>query len=296
MQFTPSVRVLQSGDELLIEPEIVAIVEDRYRFKCSTAETASLRFLLHILNFEPLATNIIEIGSIERYPAWVMSKDFKKGLFYDAIRAVHDVLCESVLPLSLFDITVRVNHHRKSRIPTDYVKLAIKICKEAEEIRDEHFQMKLEYLPSLADKAYRILHEANMTLHIRDILRTMNHRLVQAGLSKVEIRSVTVQLVADPRFEPVGRSGVWSLSEWENIRRETIVEIMEEFFHLKQRSASADEVCEYVQSKRPDVSRNSVMSYLTNRKDKFVRISSIEYGLVLVLRIYCQVLALHCVS
>jgi len=135
-------------------------------------------------------------------------------------------------------------------------------------------------LPSLADKAYRILREANETIGIRDIWRQVNHRLAQAGFpASVRKRSLHQQLVDDPRFEPVGHSGNWSLSEWEHVRRDTIVDLLQQFFHVKQTSATVHEVYEYVCSRRPDISKRSVTVYLSAQKDIFIKVSETEYEL-----------------
>ena len=136
------------------------------------------------------------------------------------------------------------------------------------------YQVKFEYLPSISDKAFRVLHEANQPLHLRDISRQINHRLAKVGFpANVPVRSLQGQLVSDARFACIGRSGIWSLSDWVDVSRGSIVDLMKEFFHVKQASATADEVYQYVHSKRADVAKQSIVIYLSAQNDNFVRVS-----------------------
>ena len=217
-----------------------------------------------MFGFEPLAISAQGITHIKRYPAWIMSEVLRsnKQQIYRALRMVYRALSDSASPMSLFELTAEVNRNRQNRIARDYVRFAIKICEEIERTTDDRFQIKLEYLPSLADKAYRILRESDAPMHVREILRKMNHRLVAAGMAKAETNSVVNQMAVDSRFAPIGRSGEWNLSEWERVHSGKIVQVMEEFFHLNQSAATANEIYEYVRSKRPDASKNSVASHL----------------------------------
>ena len=139
-------------------------------------------------------------------------------------------------------------------------------------------------MPSLADKAYRVLCEENQPLHFRGIWKDINHRLVKAGHpADARIRSITGQLsdkkLAQGRFTNIGRGGYWGLSEWENVRNESIVELMKEFFHLNQSSATPKEVYEFVLSRRQDVSKHSIYVYLSTKKHGFIKVAEKQYEL-----------------
>lgn len=271
--------LLRSRDRLLTEQEIIQIVEDRYDFKLSAGELQSVRFLLSVLGFHPLPKGIADFSGVLS-PAWVMTDNLEKPILYRAIKSVYGTLKALVTPLSFFDLKIEVNRRRKKKIDAEYVRFAIKACYEIESVNQETYQIKFEYLPSLADKAYRILCEANETMHIRDICRQTNHRLAKAGFpANVRRRGLGTQLAADPRFEPIGHSGIWSLSEWEYVRRDTIVGLLQEFFHYKQTSAIVDEAYEYISSRRPDISKRSVAVYLSAQKDIFIRVSETKYEL-----------------
>lgn len=271
-------QLLYTKDHLLTEYEIVDEFETRYEVSFSKDDIVYLRLLLEIFGFHPLPKSVTGINR-DANPAWIIVGDVNTSKLRTAFGAVYKILQESVAPTTLFDLKVKLNKKRKKKIENEYISYAMKILKEVEQVTDNSFQIKFEYLPSFADKAYRIIFEANEPLHTRDIWREINHRLVKCGLpADANVRSITGQMVADARFEPTGRSGIWSLAEWEHIRRETIVELMIEFFHLKQSSATIDEVYEYVHSRRRDISNQSVFIYIQT-KNQFVRVSKNEYEL-----------------
>jgi DNA-directed RNA polymerase delta subunit len=272
--------ILKVDHPLLLESEILDILQERYSVTYSPKDLSALRFLLHILGLEQLSQNTTGIAHIKCHPTWLDSHSVDKKVIYTALSAVYKVLKKSVLSLSFFEITVRVNQRRKHRITRKYIDYALKICEEIEEISNERYQIKLEYLTSLADQVYRILYEQGTSMHIREIMRILNHHLVKAKLTAAKrVRLSSGTLSVDERFEPIGRSGKWSLAEWQSVRRETIVEIMKEFFHFSQKPASIDEVYEYVYSKRPDVSKASITIYLSSNKEEFTRISKNKYEL-----------------
>jgi len=273
--------LLRSAEKVQTEQEIIRVVEDRYSVTLLAGEENELRFLLTLFGFRPLPSSISTTGFCgDLSSAWVIADDLERSVLYRAVAAVHSVLLASVMPLSFFDLKIELNRRRKSRIDTEYIRYAVNVCSDTDWVNDETCQIRFECLPSLADKAYRIVREADEPMHTRDIWRQMNHRMVRAGFpGNVRIRSLREQLVTDSRFEPVGRSGVWSLSDWDHIRRDTVVELMREFLHLKQTGATVDEIYEYVRSKRLWVSKKTVLSFLATQKSVFIRVSRNKYEL-----------------
>ena len=145
---------------------------------------------------------------------------------------------------------------------------------------DEAYQIRFDALSSISDKAYRILFETNKPMHIREILREINYRQIKAGApANVPLRSLQQRLVSNNRFTPIGRSGEWILSNWKTVSKDTILELMQEFFHLKQKSAAGREIYEYVQSKRESVSLKSVYTYLGDQKSLFTKVDKGMYAL-----------------
>ncbi|MFZ5985578.1 MAG: DNA-directed RNA polymerase subunit alpha C-terminal domain-containing protein [Bacillota bacterium] len=271
------VSILSQSGSILFESEIVDILQQRYNTVYKPHNLPSLRFLLQILGFTHSSYSLSKTTTGGSYLFWFLDSNFDKKTFSTAFSATYLMLKKAVLPLPFFEIAIRVNQGRKHRIPHTYLETALKICLEVEEVSDDQFQVKLEYLASLADQAYRILWKEGNPLYVRDILRSINHHLVKAGFSPSKKRSLTSQMASDPRFEPIGRSGKWSLTEWKHVRRESIVELMEEFLHFHQKPATIDEIYNYVHSKRSDVSKVSISVYLSGKT--FTRVASNQYEL-----------------
>lgn len=272
-------KLIQSEGAILTEQQLIRIAEERYKFKISSQKLKNLRLLLSIFEFRPLPRKLTGT-SREIVPAWVITDDVKTDPLFQATVAISKVIYSSALSISSFDLKIQVNSRRKKQIKSNYIDLAVKLLPEVERVDDGHsYQVKFEHLPSLADQAYRILYEADKSMHLRDIQRQINHLLAKAGTpANAQIRNIGNQLASDPRFKAIGRSGIWSLAEWEGVHRNTIIELMQEFFHIKQASATPNEIYEYVSSKRKDISKNSINLYLST-KDEFIRVSKTEYEL-----------------
>ncbi len=269
--------ILISDDGLISESEIVRMFEERYNTNLSAKETNILRFTLNILDID-LISKVIPGFSGELSSIWISSKKIDIRSLQEILKYIYIILKENVIPISFFELKLEVSRRFKRRIDIDQAIMTAKLCKEIEVIDRDIFQMRIEFLPSVADKAHRILYDSKQQLHLRDIVRQMNYNLARAGFpANVRVRTLQQQLVIDSRFEPVGRSGMWILSEWEDISRDSIVQLMKEFFHLKQNRASPAEIFKYVHEKRADISKKSVYAYL--QTEIFIRVASNSYEL-----------------
>ena len=272
-------KLISVGDEVQTENEI----QNRCSLNVSNKDINVFRFLLTLFNFNALPQRAT--GSIVEYhPAWIISDDVNQKSLYQASIYVHSLLLSSIKPISHFEITAQVNKRRKKKIETRYVSYALKLSSDIENVKDDLYQIKFEKLPSLANKAYRILFDSNQPLHFRDIWKEINHRLAKANLpAEAQIRSLTGQL-ADKKLTKgeivnIAKSGYWKLKEWNDVREETIVELMKEFFHIRQSSAKSKEVYDYVSSKRDGVSEQSVFTIISSYKNVFIRVAAGQYEL-----------------
>ena len=272
-------RIVLSFDGLITQSEAISLLEQRYHYESLTADHHSLSLLMGVWGFDELATRLAN-SSVQINPAWGHDTALDRGILYQTIVALDSVLAEKVLPVSLFELVVAVNRRRKARLDARYVRLALRLRGDVECIGEDGYQLRFPYLSSIADKAYRVLHNAQSPMHLRDIWGGINHLLAKADTKqKVPLRSVQQQLVSDPRFQPIGRGGLWKLMEWKQYRQDTILGLIQEFFHLNQSKATSRQVCEYVSSKRVDISPHSILIYLSLRKDLFVKVSDNEYAL-----------------
>lgn len=272
--------LLQNYDVVITEDEALKNMQNRYGNSITKNEMGSIRFLMSLSGLEALPKATRETVGISLVPAWILLERIDKPLLFKVMDTVYHLLLNEVKPVSKFDIFVQVNKKLKKKVEPAYLDYVAKICLEVQKVDDETYEFRFEALPSVADKAYRVLYKANKPLHIRDILREINHLQVKTGgQANVIARTLQQQLGSDDRFEPIGRSGEWSLTEWEHIAKETFLELMQEFLHLKQTSATAKEIFDYVHSKRESVKLKSIQVFLIDQKSIFTRVGNGKYSL-----------------
>lgn len=263
--------------EVFAEDEAQRFIMSRYNME--TIDRTQLRFVLSVFGFEPLSKNQTGLWD-DPSTVWAQPESSLPKNIGEIIRDAKRLLEKNVMPVEFFEIRIRLNKKRKAKLNDQQIRSSLRVCPEIEQVGDDHFQTKFEYLSSLADKAYRVLSERGHPLHIREIARLINKRLASVGRNTdVQVTGFHGQLIADARFEPVGRSGRWSLSEWAHVRRDNIVDLMKEYFHYHQSKATAASIHAFVETKRPGVPKKSVYTLLKLRPDLFAQVSETEYEL-----------------
>jgi len=273
---------INSYGQIITIDEVYEYFEQRYSAKLTPHDFGAIRLLLAMLDFNE-SPEKIQGSSVPLKESWVKSNSLNISALHQTARALRAVLSETNIALPFFDLKIAVVKKLKQKIDTSLIRNAIKICDEIEQKQSDLFQLRFEYLHSLADKAYRILYEKNSPLHVSDIKTEISHRLAVVGMhEKIPSRSIQQQLVSDSRFLPIGRSGQWVLAGWKGYSKDSILSLIEELFNLRKNAVTLNEVFEYVVSKRPDASVNSIKIYLTNRNlkdDKFIKVSKDKYEL-----------------
>lgn len=190
--------------------------------------------------------------------------------------SVLDDLYDSSSSASLFDVVVKVKRKKRS-FANESVGVALKACDDLE-IVDDTVRAKFSALRNHADRAYRVLEEADEALHFGEIVRRINERLQGGQVKFANSRAVTGQLVSDERFIPIGKSGNWSLAQWGQ-KNLTIVEAIEAALHVSGKPLKFKEICAAVATTRPDAAARSIRTYLCNTPDKFSRVADGQYAL-----------------
>jgi hypothetical protein len=269
--------MLTKDTPLLLEKDLIQLLAERYDVTAPRLDRGALRLLLHIFGFTPVPTSGFPVRT---HVAW-STQPIDVANINRILTAVGKVLDRSGTSISYFDLKVEVTRRCKgAAIDHAQLRQALLLCADIEAIDQNTFQIPFALLQSLADKAYRVLYEANAPLHLREICKQINHRLAKQGLpADAQLRSIQGQLVGDRRFVSVGRSGLWSLAEWQHITTTGITDLMREFFHRHGTAATHAEVSSYVYDKRPDISPNSIGIYLSTTPELFVRVSAKHYEL-----------------
>lgn len=275
------INALQGLGDFFTEAEVVIFLQKRYIFEFHNNDLGEVRLWLELAGLEELPkATANNMSRIFVEPAWISPDKIDKKVLYDVISVIYHSLLEEIKPITRFELVVEVNRKLKKKIDPQYFEYTTRICPDIEILNDNSYQLSLKSLPSAGDKAYRVLYEANKPLHLREILREINYQQVKAGASaNVHSRSLQQQLVMSNKIEPIGRSGEWSLVNWKHVSKDSILELMQEFLHLKQTAVTAKDIYEYVHSKRDSVKLISVQTYLVDQKSIFTRVDSGRYGL-----------------
>ncbi len=201
-----------------------------------------------------------------------------------AIKSLNELLTESS-PQSKneLDILLAINKklHKTKRLSLSQIRSYIRLCSSVERRLDDSVWGKFECLNGRSNQIERLLLENDKPMSISEITREINSRLVPLGQRKIQERRVQGQLCSDDRFVPIGKSGYWGLETWEHLDTGSIVEVMEEFFLIRNKPATVDEVYNYVSERRP-VSKKSIIAYLGINelsKNKFAKIDRTNWGL-----------------
>ncbi len=268
-------------DYILSEEEIRKFFQDRYRISKESKSFFSLNFLMELLGYCPISAKVQGYRGLDT-SAWCLEDKFDKAQTKKVFGYLNTLL-DKPDKFKFFDIVIFLNKKKACRLENNFIRMIIKLCLEIEQIEteEETYQVKFECLPSAAEKAFRVLQEKGIPLHFSEITKIINHAELNLGQGKrITETNLKNQLGKDSqsRFKPIGRSGIWSLSDWDDIATKPITQIMEDSFHESGKKLSAKEVYEYVIARRPDASRKSVDTYLSDR-DKFMRVDNNRYAL-----------------
>lgn len=267
-------------DYILTEEEIRKFFQDRYGISRESESFSSLNFLMELLGYCSISPKNNGYRGSTRL-AWCLKEQFNKA-HTEKVFIYFNTLLDKPERFKFFDIVISLNKTKGYRLDKDFIRMLLKLCVEIEKLENEEdtYQVKFECLPSAAERAFRVLQEKGEPLHFSEIAKIINLAELSLGKGKrITVTNLKNQLIADSRFKPIGRSGIWSLSDWNNVTTKTITQIMEDSFHEGGKPLSVNEVYQYVIARRPDASFRSVSVYLSNT-DIFVRVDKNQYALV----------------
>ena len=245
------------------------------------------RFDIDPAPVKPSLFLILELSGIERItfdkealePIWGIIESSQERKIKKGIEKLDTLLTEEfATPLSEIDILIHLNKRvRKSkRFSLEELGLLIELCSSVKEYSEGFYWGKFEHLAGRFNQVERILTERGEPVHIDEITREIDHRLVKHGKRTVEPNNLVNQISRDNRFVPIGRSGEWGLSSW-SLNIKTIVDLMKQCLIARNESVTVEEIYAYVSERRP-VRRRSVQVYLASIND-FAKVDRTRWGL-----------------
>lgn len=264
------IELHQIGPVITLE-EVIEKVQLISKITFNHEDLPALYLLLSLYSFERLRENAYR-PDVSAVSSWLTDNRIGNVDIFDTQTRIDNILTDSVIPLSFFDLVVRINKGRKNKVSQEIIQLSLKTLPHVESVNTDVYQIKIEHLRSIADKAYRILAEHKKPMKIGEIHNELCHQLSQVGdNSQIPIRSISQQLIIDSRFTPIGKAG-WILKEWPGFSMSSTVDLMREYLYQKKEAATLIEIYDYVITKRTDVKIKSIGSFLA-QKDKFTRVT-----------------------
>jgi hypothetical protein len=139
-------------------------------------------------------------------------------------------------------------------------------------IKPEFFKPKIGKMT--CDVVYSILSEHGSRMHHSQLLRRF--KLRHPELLEND-RLLTARIFRDDRFQSVGRTGYWVLSEW-NQETGTVREVIGKVLAESNKPMHVNDILRAVRARVP-CSENSVRAYLLECPEKYIKLSSVTYGL-----------------
>lgn len=218
---------------------------------------------------------VIELFGYHRFS---LEHDFLEPLIFEAAvpereakhlgsltDGVHDVLAAQSTGLSAFRLAIALKKANAGAIDPDDVPMLIELCSSAEAIGDCHYRLRFESLRSRGEQAFRILLDHGSPMHHSDLLREINRRLPPT--KRLETKEVLVgHLSKDPRIQPIGKTGKWTLADW-GVETRSLIDLLEDVLTETGEAMHRDQLREKVLERRPgaDASIDMLLSLTPQR-------------------------------
>jgi len=201
----------------------------------------------------------------------LFSKDqFDYNLFLAAAVSVLKYLRKIVVPCPFDDLAIELL--KQYDISDEMIDIICKTLIEIEKTDHDWYQVRFEYLPSINAYVYRLLYEAGTNLSREELLCRINTRL--ADFNKcVEMATLTASLKRNRYYEPVGRTGVWTLRSRQNTEKQ--INLILRTFRTLDRPLSVTEITQYINENlfRQDVKYLDIPQNLSKSKTELIPIN-----------------------
>jgi hypothetical protein len=196
-----------------------------------------------------------------------------------AVDAIHEALSRNPEGCDDFDLTSLANEYLTAaqKISIDDIPQFTELVSSAEVIGDEIYRLDWAHLGGRANQAVRVLSAQGHPMSKLDIVREINRRRDE-GRQPVTVPNFINQIIGDPRLQPIGKSGIWTLTDW-GAETRPIIEIIEDCFHTSGEAMTDLEIYQAVAKLRP-IAKGSTPLFLRDNPDRFRRVGPHTWALV----------------
>lgn len=264
-------------DYILVEKDIVDSLRDKYNIDKSSRYLKVVPLILEVLGYFKLP-NKISGYSGEILNCWCLSEELNRKSIEVIFKALKKYRSKAE-KIEIFDLVVKEKRDHGEKLNKELLHLILKACPDFQKVDEKRIEVRFESLPSLAEKAYRVLEHCNEPKHYNDILREINFKISKSSVEKIGSDvNLKNQMISDRRFVSIGKSGYWALKGWNSVSTKSIMELMELHLHKENTPQTVSQLFDYVSSKRPGVSMHSIVTYLCD-KPQFIRTGDGQYSL-----------------
>ncbi|WP_052123478.1 TIR domain-containing protein [Flavobacterium beibuense] len=222
---------------------------------------AYINLLFEVLNFKLIK---IHLHHLKDNTLLITSQNFDHKKFINICYTVYLIIEKNVIPLEENDLIIKVRKSIKSSLSKEEIFLACNVINSISKSNNCYF-ISFEKLSTLSDMAFRILFEKGDPMKATEILKEINHRLLPYKKKRVDRASLNSQMNSDSRLSPIGKSGYWSLKEW-NETNKSIYELITEGLTLFNTPLTKKEITNYIVKERPNTPTRSIDTVIYDKR------------------------------
>lgn len=238
-------------------------VQNQYEVNFEEYE-AYLNLLIDVLEFKVVKTHLHLLKGNDLI---FLDNKIDSKLFVRVCHAVFIAVESNTIMTEIEDVIIYVKRKlQKIVVPIEYIKMALDSIDDCELITigsTQYYQIVFHRLSSASDMAYRVLFEKNERMSLTEILRTINHRLIGSTRKKIDKISLGQQLNMDRRFVPLGKTSVWTLTEWGEDNLSMYDLVSETLIHFNK-PLTKEEIFTHIQKTRPFIKTRSLDTIIYN--------------------------------
>jgi hypothetical protein len=219
----------------LIEDVEVSLPEDKWHYAC----------YLDLL-MESLEYNKEEYHDQEYYIA--SNSIIKLDGICDEIKTY---ISRKVFAVTLDELTTAV------KLSSTLVKTALKLIPEVCQVAYEQYVMPDRQLTQ-CDRVYSILKDHGKPIHFKELLKEVG----------VTTEGSANRFLKDGRLTPIGKTGMWALTEW-HMNNDTIIGLIKNALKYIARPATYDQIATMVLAARPETSPHTIKSLIYTYRSQF---------------------------
>lgn len=223
-----------------------------------------LDILIDVFDFKKLKTHLHHLRDNDL----IFTSDyFTPKSFIKCCYATYLTIEKHVLPIDNPDLIIGVKRKvSDGNFSNNDILLAASVIDSVGwDGESEKFYIKFERLSTANDMAYRVLFEKGEKMKLAEILKEINHRLLKTDRRPVVKQSLNSQMNMDSRLTPLGKSGVWTLKEWNEVNK-TIFELIFDTLVLYNKPLTKKEIFEHIHKTRPRIPTKSLETIIYDKR------------------------------